>query len=243
MPDRYEYPWRFSDSVITHKIYSRGAGPNIVVLHELPGLTRECFDLGVLLSDSVRARVHLPLLFGAAQPGFCGRQVNAMRICVSKEIHAFAANKTSPIVSWCRALCRKSKSESSTLGVAVVGMCLTGGFALTLVADDSVLASVVAQPSLPLFIHRAALGMFDGDVNAIKARTDRLGETCVLGLRFRWDLISPRARMNAIRRLVGPNFDCLELRGCRHSTLTDRHPRALEKTISFLSERLGTKAG
>src|SRR5262245_33473204 len=106
----YERPWTFSDGVITHEIYSRGAGPHIIVLHELPGLTRECFDLGALLSDGVPARLHLPLLFGAPQPGFCGRQVNAMCICVSKEIHAFAANKTSPLVSWCRALCRKLKS-------------------------------------------------------------------------------------------------------------------------------------
>ena len=130
------------------------------------------------------ARVHLPLLFGNAKPGLLGRQANALRICVSSEIHAFAANKTSPIVSWLRALCRKLKSDGSNSGVGVVGMYLTGGFALTLVADDSVLASVVAQPSIPLFIHRAALGMSDEDANAVKSRIDGLGEKCVLGLRF-----------------------------------------------------------
>ena len=118
-------------------------------------------------------------------------------------------------------------------------MCLTGGFALTLVADDSVLASVVAQPSIPLFIHRAALGMSDEDANAVKSRIDGLGEKCVLGLRFQRDLISPRARMNAVSRLLGHNFDYLELPGCKHSTLTvDCDPRALEKTISFLHQRL-----
>jgi len=240
MPLRYETPWTFSDSAITHAIYSTGAGPDVVVLHELPGLIRECLDLGVILSERVPARVHLPLLFGDPQPGFFGKAANAARICVSREIHAFAANKTSPIVCWCRALCRKLKAESDAPGVGVVGMCLTGGFALTLVADDSVLASVVAQPSLPLFIHRAALGMSDDDATAVKARTNRPGAKLVLGLRFQRDLISPRARMNAVGRLVGPDFDCLELPGCGHSTLTvDRHPRALERTISFLSERLG----
>jgi hypothetical protein len=242
MIPHYEIPWTFSHCGITHSIYSTGTRPNVIILHEMPGLIQECLDLGVILSDKVPARVHLPLLFGTPKPGFLGRGANALRICISREIHAFAANNTSPIVNWSRALCRKLKAESNYTGVGVVGMCLTGGFALTLVADDSVLASVVAQPSLPLFIHRAAIGMSDDDIKAVKTRTNRPGEKCVLGLRFQRDLISPRARMNAIGRLVGPNFDYLEVAGCGHSTLTvDRHPHALEKTISFLSERLGTR--
>ena len=115
MPHRYDTPWPFSDGTITHLIYSRGVGPSIVVLHELPGLIQECLDLGFILSERVPARVHLPLLFGNAKPGLLGRQANALRICVSSEIHAFAANKTSPIVSWLRALCRKLKSDGSAL--------------------------------------------------------------------------------------------------------------------------------
>jgi hypothetical protein len=241
MPHRYETPWTFSRCGITHSIYSIGVGPDVVVLHELPGLIQECLDLGVILSERVPARVHMPLLFGNPQPRFFGRAANAVGICVSREIHAFAANKRSPIVCWCRALCRKLNAESNSSGVGVVGMCLTGGFALSLVADDAILAAVVAQPSLPLFIHRAALGISDEDAKAVTARADR--QDCVLGLRFRRDFISPRARMNAVGQLVGPNFDCLELPGCKHSTLTvDRHPRALEKTISFLSKRLGAQS-
>jgi hypothetical protein len=241
MPHRYEAPWAFSKYGMTHAIYSTGVGPDVVVLHELPGLTRDCLDLGVILSERIPARVHLPLLFGDPQPGLFGRAANAIGvICISREIHAFAANKRSPIVCWCRALCRKLKADSSSPGVGVVGMCLTGGFALTLVADDSVLASVVAQPSLPLFIYRAALGISEEDATAIRARADR--EECVLGLRFRRDFVSPRTRMNTVSRLVGPNFDCLQIPGCGHSTLTaNSSPHALEKTILFLSRRLRTR--
>jgi len=239
MAARYESPWVFSDNAITHAIYSKGTGPNVVVLHEAPGLIRECLDLGVILSEKVPARVHLPLLFGDPRPGFYGRQVNALQICLSKEIHAFAAKKTSPLLSWLRALCRKLKSESGDPGVGVVGKCLTGGFALTLVADDSVLASIVAQPSLPLFVHRADLGMSDDDAKDVKARTDALGETCVLGLRFQRDWICPRVRMNAISNLIGGSFEYFELPGSGHATLTlDCHPRALEKSILFLRARL-----
>jgi hypothetical protein len=84
--------------------------------------------------------------------------------------------------------------------------------------------------------------MSDDDAKAVKSRADMLKGNCILGLRFRRDFISPRARMNAINRLVSPNFDYLELPGCGHSTLTvARHSLGLEKTISFLAERLRTR--
>jgi dienelactone hydrolase len=237
----YESAWSFSYAGITHSIYSTGAGPNVVILHELTGLIEECLELGLILSERVPARVHLPLLFGDAAPGLMGKAANVLRICVSREIYCFAANKTSPLVGWCRALCRKLKAESQAPGVAVVGMCLTGGFALTLVADDSVLAPVVAEPSLPILVHKAALGMAVTDAAAVKERVSRLGRNCVLGLRYERDTICPVERVRTIKDLIGSGFDYLELPGSKHSTLTvDRHSLALARTISFLSERLNT---
>jgi dienelactone hydrolase len=240
---QYEKPWPFSHGSITHSIYSAGKGPHVIVLHELPGLIEECLDLGLILSKKVPARVHLPLLFGEPQPGFFGRTANAAGICVSREIFAFAANRTSPLVDWCRGLCRKLKDESNASGVGVVGMCLTGGFALTLVADESVLASVVAQPSLPIFVHKAALGMSEDDAAKVKARAASLGRNCVLALRYEGDSISPAARIKAIEGLIGSSLEYMELPGRKHSTLTvHRDSGALEKTISFLSERLSKPA-
>jgi dienelactone hydrolase len=200
-------------------------------------MIEECLDLGLILSEKVPARVHLPLLFG--EPGSHAAWANMVRICISREIYLLAAHKTSPLVRWCRALCRKLRDESNRPGVGVVGMCLTGGFALALVADDSVLAPVVAEPSLPIFVAKSSLGMSDADIGAVRGRIARERNYCVLGLRYEDDPLSPRARIDTMKELLGSSFECIELPGRKHSTLTrDRHPKALDRTISFLTERL-----
>jgi dienelactone hydrolase len=233
---RYEASWTFAHGDISHVIYSAGKGPPVVVLHELPGMMEECLDLGLILAE--RFRVHLPLLFG--EPGEFAMAKNIFRLCISREMHAFAANKTSPLVDWVRALCRKLKTESGAAGVGVIGMCLTGGFALATIADEAVIASVVAQPALPLFVHKAALGISPEDQDAIRRRAAALGPGCVLGLRYASDKIAPREKIDTIKRLIGDGFRYHEYEGSDHATLTKhRQPQALQETIRFLSERLG----
>jgi dienelactone hydrolase len=240
--EKYDPPWTFSARGISHPIYSAGKGTPVVVLHELPGMVEECLDLGLILAE--RFRVHLPLLFGRPRQFSTVAMFGYLaQLCISREIHLFAANKTSPLVDWSKDLCRKLKADSGAPGVGVIGMCLTGGFALALVADESVLAPVVAQPSLPVFVHKEALGMSPEDAAAVKARTARLGASCVLALRYAGDRMAPAERIESIRTLIGPALDYEELEGSGHATLTvQRHPRALERTLTFLTERLGAAA-
>jgi dienelactone hydrolase len=240
--DKYDPPWTFSALGISHPIYSAGKGTPVVVLHELPGMVEECLDLGLILAE--RFRVHLPLLFGRPRKFSTLAMLGYVaQLCISREIHLFAANQTSPLVDWARELCRKLKADSGAPGVGVIGMCLTGGFALALVADESVLAPVVTQPSLPVFVHKEALGMSDADAAAVKARTARLGDNCVLALRYGGDRMAPAERIESIRTLIGAGLDYEELEGNRHATLTvHRHPRALERTLAFLTQRLGAAA-
>jgi dienelactone hydrolase len=235
---RYDPPWSFSDGGITHSIYSAGAGVPVVVLHELPGMVEECLDLGLILSKHFR--VHLPLLFG--EPGQPPGSLRALlHICIRREIYLLAANKHGPLLDWVRALCRKLKAEANVPGIGVIGMCLTGGFALAMLADDSVLAPVVAQPSLPL-LSKAALGLSEVDQQAVKERADRLGPGCVLGLRYAGDHIAPEERMCTIGDLIGDAFNYEPLRGVKRATLTlHRHPVALERTIAFLQHRLAVR--
>ena len=48
------------------------------------------------------------------------------------------------------ALVRLAHQECGGRGVGAIGMCLTGGFALSMALDPVVLAPVLAQPGLPV---------------------------------------------------------------------------------------------
>jgi hypothetical protein len=66
-----------------------------------------------------------------------------------------------------RSLARKLHDElgGPWPGVGALGMCFTGGFALAMMVDTSVVAPVVAQPAAPFAIG----GKWSRDVNSARA--------------------------------------------------------------------------
>jgi dienelactone hydrolase len=92
--------------------------------------------------------------------------------------------------------------------VGAIGMCLTGGFALAMAVDPTVLAPVASQPGLPAPLtaaKRAAVGLDPADLAQVKARTGR--GLCVLGLRFSADRGCPAERFATLRRELGDAFE------------------------------------
>jgi dienelactone hydrolase len=86
--------------------------------------------------------------------------VIAKTLCLcGREFTPWAADRSSPIVDWLRALAREVHAECGGKGVGAVGMCFTGGFALAMMTEPSVVAPVLSQPSLPLGKKRAAAGL------------------------------------------------------------------------------------
>lgn len=240
----------------TRSVYRRGNGPAVIVIHEIPGL----HPLVVSFADRLVAAgmtVFLPSLFGTpGRPLSSGYALKTIAtvICIRREFAIWNGGRTSPFVDWLRALARHAHAECGGPGVGAVGMCFTGGFALAMATDPSVVAPVLSQPSLPLRKSRAGeIDASPADIACVKARLEREDLT-VLGLRYKSDKLVPDARFDRYRRELGDRFEAIELEDADarqgtgfdpHSVLTIHLPdsgpgkEAEVRTIGFFRQRLG----
>ena len=241
---------------VTRSVYCGGTGPAVIVMHEIPNLHPGVIAFGRRVI-AAGFTVYMPSLFGtpgaAVTPGSNLRSM--VRACVSSEFSTWATRRTSPITTWLRALARDAHKACGGPGVGALGMCLTGGFALAMMVDDTVVAPVLSQPSVPFPIARAQrrdLGVSDEDLAVIRARTD----ACVMALRFTGDLLVPAARFERLRAELGDRFIGIEIDSSpgnahnigrmAHSVLahdyvdTPGHPTrvALDRVLAFFRERL-----
>ena len=141
---------------VTHPTYRKGSGPGVMVIHEIPGITPAVLEF----AEEVVARgftVVMPSLFG--RPGAPGTVLETVRsiasVCVSREFTMFALGRTTPVATWLQSLARELHQELGGPGVGAVGMCLTGGYALAMLADAPVAAPVLAQPASPAPVGKA----------------------------------------------------------------------------------------
>ena len=224
----------------THPTYRKGSGTGVIVVHELPGMTPDV----IAFAEEVVARGHtvvMPHLFGEpeATPGVRSFASTVPKVCVSREFTTLATGRTSPVAVWLRSLARNLHADAGGPGVGAVGMCFTGGFALAMMVDPSVVAPVVAQPSLPFAIGRtraADLGLSPADLDVVKRRA---AAGCpVLGLRYGADRATG-TRFTTLRHELGDHFIAVEFEGKGHATLTEnRQPEGVDRVLDFLDERL-----
>jgi dienelactone hydrolase len=204
MDDFASFDFGFEDFP-PRQVYTQGSGPAVILMHELPGMIPECVALARRIA-AAGFTVYLPVLFGRPnQPlSLTGMLGFTAQLCMSQEFYCFAKHRSSPITIWLRALCRKARTDCGGVGVGVIGMCLTGGFALALMADDAVIAPVASQPSLPFGItqgQKAALGISPADLAAAQTRSAE--GIPLLALRFSEDSISPPEKFQTLRTIFG----------------------------------------
>jgi dienelactone hydrolase len=225
---------------VTHPTYRKGDGPGVIVIHEIPGITPAV----VAFAEEVVARgftVVMPSLFGRDEAPAAGRESlrSIAQICVSREFSMFALARTTPVAAWLRSLARELHAELGAPGVGAVGMCMTGGFALAMLADAPVAAPVVAQPASPAPVgraRRADLGLSPADLESVKAKA---AAGCqVLGLRYADDP-AVGTRFDTLRRELGDNFIAVEFPGRKHSTLTEhRQQEGVDRVLAFFEDKL-----
>lgn len=253
----------FSFGGTARQVYRSGEGTAVIVMAEMPGITPLVADFARRVRDRGHT-VFLPVLFGrpGAEPDVRAYATSLVPGCVSREFRAFALRTTPPAIDWLRALARHAHEQCGGPGVGAVGMCFTGGFALAMSTDPSMLAPVLSQPSLPLAIgsaRAADLGLSDHDLMAVTERA-RDDDLCVLGLRFTGDRLVPAERFASLRRHLGDRFIGVEIdsskgnpwghRPAAHSVLTEDlvdepgQPtrEALEQVLDFLDDRLAARS-
>jgi dienelactone hydrolase len=249
---------QFTHDGMTRSVFAAGSGPAVIVIHEIPGLHPGVAAFAQRVVDAGFS-VRMPSLFGTP-----GREVSAgyavqtlARACVAREFTAFALDRTSPVIGWLRRLAAEAHAECGGPGVGAVGMCFTGGFALGMMVDDTMLAPVLSQPSLPFPLspsRRRAVGISDADLARVKERAAQ--GACLMGLRFTNDVAVPEARFDTLRRELGDAFIAVEIDSSKgnahgiprgaHSVLTEHfvdepgHPTrdALDRVLAFFTDRL-----
>lgn len=244
----------FDDGRWTRPVYRRGSGPAVIVIHEMPGLHPLVLAFAERLSQAGMS-VWCPSLFG--EPGRpVGRAYLAREflkaLCIRREFHIWATDRSSPVVDWLRALSRQAHAECGGKGVGAVGMCFTGGFALAMMTEPVVVAPVLAQPSLPLAAGSAAIGVSPAEIACARGRFET-EDLSMIGLRFKGDALVGQARFDRYRAEFGDRFEAIELEDADaapgpmapHSTLTlhlapDGPTKAAEaRVIAFLRQRTG----
>ena len=195
-------------------MYRLGSGPAVIVISEIPGITPHVADFGRRVA-AIGCTAVLPSLFGVpgSEPTAALLARTVSRACISREFSTFALRRTSPITGWLRVLARAEHETCGGPGVGVVGMCLTGGFALAMMVDDVVLAPVLAEPSLPFPLTKARrrdLGIGDEDLARVRERCEA-GDVCVVALRFSGDKAAPKERFTRLREELGNAFVAVEI--------------------------------
>lgn len=259
IPDGYvsgSFESETSVGTISRRVIRHEApGPTVILIHEAPGLSKSTFDIAdVFLRHDYR--VVLPVLLDAARTskGVRSQVGNLLKICVSRELSALAAGQTGAIVEWLRGLADEESTVTSGRPVGVIGMCFSGGFALGAITNHHVSAAVMSQPALPFMLplpFRASdLGVSKDDLRAIH---ERVGTgSCIRAMRFSRDRISPRKRLELIRKEF-PDAEWAEIQTNErlHSVLAKAVERrddpqlaaALRDTVAFLDRHLKVGAG
>src|SRR3982751_2646381 len=187
---------------VAKRVYVAGSGPAVIVMAEMPGISPHVARFARWVRDA-GFTVYMPSLFGrdGAVPGAEEGAAVFQRACISAEFRAMAANQSSPVTQWLRALARLAHQECGGPGVGAIGMCFTGNFALSMMLEASMLAAVPSQPSLPLK-DPAGLEIAPEDLETVRDRLER-DDLTVMAYRFAGDKFCRAERFAAYATALG----------------------------------------
>ena len=208
--------------------------PRVILMHEIYGLNKECIEFADRLHNDGFS-VYLPLFFGELGETDTRR---GLKFCLSKEFMKFSGeNGESQTISWLRGLCRHLKSDADGK-IGVIGMCMSGGFALAMAVEDGVAAPVMGHPTRAF---RRGGANTNPKIIGISERT--VDYACneiirqdkkIMGFRLPFDQFSPNRIMDRLDDRLGDRLEVFQPKAfeCfrngpnpfKHSLLTSSYP-------------------
>lgn len=227
------------------------SGPSVILLHELPGVTRNTFKL----ADAISARgyiVYIPVLSG--EPGkHHGGPLYTAGIALNPFLQSLRRDRRTRAADYVLRLADEIHKEwNKGREIGVIGMCITGNMPIVALRHDFVVAAVLAQPSLPL-LSRRSLGLWSEDIEQAKKR-----DVPIFALRFSHDDISHWERQEELENKFKGKITFLTLNSSpwnpggfsdhAHATLTFEHfdahhrndetQRAFDQVMAYLDTQL-----
>ena len=190
---------------LARTVHVTGTGPAVVVMPEMPGISPHVARFARWVRDA-GFTVWMPHLFGddGRPPTTLYGLRSMVRGCISRQFRAFAANESSPIVDWLRALAAHAHPLCGGRGVGAIGMCFTGNFALSMMLEPAVRAPVLSQPSLPI-LQKGGMHIAPDELAQVKARMEKEDLT-VMAYRFAGDAFCRAERFAAYQEALGDRF-------------------------------------
>jgi dienelactone hydrolase len=233
---------------LKHRLYRMGQGPAVFVCHELPGL----YDADINLARRIASRgytAYVPLFFGS--PGDNRTVANAVSLCLNPwSSFTCWRSRTSPTAHWMEPLLNGALVSCGGKGIGVIGMCLTGSFALAAMRSPALRAAVLCQPTMPL------IGSSRLDLSPDEVMDAGSSQVEILALKFSADPKSPDPRWKTMRNLFGARMTELVVDSRpinHHGVAHDAHSilagsyndafgtptrEAFERVIRFIDNRL-----
>lgn len=230
-------------------LVSDEAGPPVILLHEVYGINAPLLEFAGAIRTA-GFRLYLPVLFGSSDPpsGAAGKAMRILQfLCVAYQFHALLGEEPGPWAEWLRQLVPWACADSGHPRAGVIGLCLTGSYALSAAVSPAVAAAVAGEPSLNR--RNDGLHLSREEVEALRARTE--AGLAIRGYRYETDPRCPGGRFRKLEAAFPHGFEGTTIPvptgETLHSVFTEhlkeedgrlRHEKVAE-VIGFLEERLG----
>lgn len=238
----FDPPVHFGDAPQIPVYVSEAGETPIVVLHELPGMSPSFIAYCRRMADE-GFKVHMPLFF--KQPGTNMNLFGSLAFCLTREFRTlFSAPEKGaerPFTRWLLDYLARVGDENPGKPIGVVGMCLTGGFAIAGIAEPRVGAAAACQPSFPFFTGFETLGLSQSLRDRIAARAANEPLPCVKAYRYEKDWRCKEKHMAGTKAILGDAVERFpDLPGGGHSTLTGytASDAVYRDVVHFFNDRL-----